>query len=328
MKSATTTVVVQPPVNPAAARYDKLPDVPTGFARIVRWWCNFTATELPRNARRSEPFRCYIGDNGAGKTASMIRDIEPELDGLTWECFEEDHAHCDPITDDNGDFVEFGPAAVHTGTYRVLSTVRIYNDVTGKLHEFYEQLTDWRQLDGLEHAVLVLDEITGVAHSRESSSLPSDISNRLMQMRKCDVSVLWSAPAWARAEKIIREVTKAITVCVGGYPSRQPGTLWKANRRFLIRTYSTVDFDEWSAGKKTNLVPLAEESWWGPGSRVFNLYRTKQAVTRIGHANEAGICVNCGGTRRRAACSCAEYTEKREATRPPRGARVLEIVQS
>lgn len=317
--SVVATVAAAPEL-----RFD--PVVPEGtgiMTRFHRWYCRFTASDVATLARRDAGIHAYVGLNGGGKTACMVNDIRAELAGMEWHCDIEDHAHCDPQYDELGEFVGYGEKAAFSGFVRVLSTVRLLDPETGQLHERYEKFSNWHQLDHLEHAVLVLDEISGVAHSRDSGSLPHDIMNRLMQLRKGDVRVLWSAPHWARADKLIREVTSAITVCVGLSPLRVKGSLWRMNQRFLYRTFETRDFDEWTAGRVDKLEPLAKEYVWGVGSEAFKLYNTRQKVTRIGHANDAGVCVECGGTRRRRECQCDDYQASkggagRQLGAPPR----------
>lgn len=156
-----------------------------------------------------------------------------------------------------------------------------------------------------------MDEIAGVAHSRDNSSLPHNIMNLLQQLRKGEVRVVWTAPHWSRADKLIREVTQFITVCEGSYADRGETTLWKPNRKFTYLTYETTDFDEWTAGRAAKLDAVVKEHVWGPGSIGFRLYDTKQKVTRIGHANDAGVCVECSGTRSRQQCTCEDYVSKK-----------------
>lgn len=310
--------VLVPIAQPAKSdlRLDQNPPPVRGiFARLARMYCRMTSSPAYVLQRRQVGIHAYVGPNGSGKTACMVRDTEPALDGIRWRCYVEDHKHNDPQYDDRGDFIGYGPNAQHEGYVRILSTVRLYDPDTGQLHPRYEKFDDWSQLDGLEHAELLMDEITGVAHSREGNALPHDIMNRLQQLRKGEVLIRWSAPAWARAEKLIREVTIAITVCQGGTPERRSASLWKQNRRFVYRTYNTLDFDEWTTGRAERLRPDVTEHFWGPGSRAFRLYNTLQAVTRIGHANDSGVCVACGGTRRRSECSCDDYQRRRQMAR-------------
>lgn len=312
-----TTVVVSTAPAESGLRFTKAPKLKTTpIAKIARWWCMVKKSDGPRDLRRQSGFQCFNGLNGSGKTLRMVQDIEPELKGVEWECFEEDHFHNDPQYDELGEFVGFGPDAKHQGFVRVLSTVRLLDPETGKLHPRYEKFEDWQQLEKLEHAVVLMDEITGVAHSRDGGNLPHNIMHLLQQMRKGDVRVVWSAPHWARAEKLIREVTATITVCEGDYPLRNSGGLWAQNRRFLYRTYATEDFDEWTSGKKAKLTPLVTEQVWGPGSIGFQLYNTRQKVTSIGHASESGACIVCGGLRRRQECGCSDYQHAKAKRRP------------
>lgn len=317
--SSPVTVTLEVPRDTGIRRDRELEPQAGVFAKLARTRCRLLGLGTDGTRRRAESsIHAFVGLNGAGKTMAMVLDVAPELNGRRWECREEDHAHTDPQYDGRGEFVGFGPAAVFEGFYRVLSTVRLLDPETGQLHPRYERFDDWRQMDGLEHAVLLLDEITGVAHSRDGGSLPHDIMNRLMQMRKGDVRVQWSAPAWARADKLIREVTQAVTVCQGSYPVRGEGTgLWKANRCFSLRTFSMEDFDEWTSGRMDKLKPLVSDWVWGPTSIAFRLYNTKQKVTRLGHSTDSGVCVECGGARRRPECSCGDYQARRAASRRP-----------
>ena len=327
MKHSKTTVILPTPVVESGLRFTKTPEARKSLLASFAWaWCHITKSDIPRDMRRQAGIQCFNGLNGSGKTLRMVEDIEPELSGLEWECYEEDHFHNDPQYGSDGDFIEFGPQAVHKGFVRVLSTVRLLDPITGKLHARYERFDDWQLLEKLEHAVVLLDEIQGVAHSRDSGGLPPNIMNLLMQLRKGEVRVLWSAPHWARADKLIREVTVTVTICEGSYPARGSGSLWLPNRRFLYRTYSTEDFDEWSSGKATKLRPLVTQRVWGPGSIGFRLYNTKQKVTSIGHANEAGACVACGGLRRRQECNCGDYLAHKADRRPaPRRGAVVAL---
>lgn len=290
----------------------------TLWARFARWSCQFGHSNVSRDTRREAGIQCLVGSNGSGKTLRMVEDIEPELNGIRWECYQEDHHHNDPQYDDAGEFTGFGPLAHHEGMVRILSTVRLLDPETGHLHPRYEKFDDWQLLEHLEHAVLLLDEITGVAHSRDGASLPHNIMHLIQMMRKGDVRIIWTAPDWDRAEKLIREVTTLVTICQGDLPDRQAGGLWLPNRRFLYRSYDTRAFDEWSAAKAGTLKPAVRQYVWGPGSIGFRLYNTKQKVTSIGHSNDAGVCVQCGGVRRRQECSCHDYQAHKAAARPSR----------
>lgn len=101
---------------------------------------------------------------------------------------------------------------------RVVSTVRIL-DENGNPHPLWVPLSDFRTLLEVEKCDVLLDEVTGVASSRSSQSvIPPAVLNLLMQLRRRDVTLSFTAPAWNRAEKVIRETCQAVTLCQGFLP--------------------------------------------------------------------------------------------------------------
>lgn len=221
--------------------------------------------------RRGVPIMAYVGPNGSGKSLAAVRDTLPSL--------------------------ERGR--------RVLSTVQLLDKSTGKPHPLCELFTDWRQLLAAEHCDVLMDEVTGIASSRDSSALPSEVANVLVQLRKRDVQLRWTTPSWSRADRIIREVTQAVTMCTGLVPDRsvlkRPDTdvgLWLPNRLFRLITIDAAQLeDELSETKRQKARRLAFELWWGPGSDAFDSYETRGAVTTVGETLQKGICFVCGGLR-------------------------------
>lgn len=234
------------------------------------------SSEFAVQRRRGVPIMAYVGPNGGGKTLCMVNDTLPSLDaGRT-----------------------------------VYSTVPLYDVETGEPHPAYRPFTRWSQLLEAEHADFLMDEVIGIASSRESSSMHAEVQNRLNQLRKADVVLRWTAPSWARADKIIREVTQAVTECRGymsdGKATREPGAggqvaLWAPRRLFRFRTFDMRDFDEWSAGKRDRVRADVKQWFQGPGSRAFGSYRTLDSVERI-EAHDPNKCPQCGGQLRREYC--------------------------
>lgn len=223
-----------------------------------------------RRSRRSSTIQAYVGANGSGKSLAMVHDTLPSLDaGRT-----------------------------------VLSTVRILDADTGEPHPSYVRLTDWTQLLEAEHCDVLFDEVVGIAGAREAHGLPVQVANLLVQLRRRDVVLRWTAPNWARADKIIREVTQAVTVCKGWFGAEQEGALWRANRVFKFRTFATVDFEEWTQDMGQRL-PASASSWFlGPRSRAFASYDTLDQVERVGEVLDSGRCAHCGGRRPIPVCKC------------------------
>lgn len=228
-------------------------------------------------ARRAFPIMAYVGPNGGGKSLAMVKDTLPTL--------------------------ALGR--------RVLSTVRLLDHRTGQPHPFYVPFTDWDQLLDARDCDVLMDEMVGIAGARESMKLDVRVQNILVQLRRRNVVLRWSAPAWLRADKIVREVTQAVTECRGFYSDRTPSSselalqLWAPKRLFSFRTYDTIDFEEWTSGRREK-VPVNVKEWFhGPGSTVFASYDTLDQVERVRGADENGVCTTCGGAApRRRPCSC------------------------
>lgn len=225
-----------------------------------------------RSRRRQAPIHAYIGANGSGKSLAMVHDTLPSLDAGR----------------------------------RVLSTVRLLDPVTGEPHSGYERLTEWSQIMDAENCDVLFDEVVGIASARESQGMPVQVANLLVQLRRRDVVLRWSAPAWARADKIIRETTQAVTVCKGFMSKRANDAprLWAPRRLFRWKTYPAIDFDQAHQGQ-IEKKPNGSGAWfWGPESRAFHSYDTLDAVERIGEALDSGRCAHCGGRRTIHRCAC------------------------
>lgn len=240
---------------------------------------------VARSSRLSYPIRAYVGPNGGGKTACMVYDALPAL----------------------------------LSGRRVLSTVRMMDPRTGKTPPNFVLFEDWDQLLEAKHTTVLMDEMVGIANSRSASSLDVRAQNKLMQLRRADVDLSWTAPNWARADKIVREVTQAVTECRGSFPVKPPRAhrnappvpdaaevrrLWRPKQLFRWRTYDTVEFEEWTAGKRDKVGTVNGGSSWfyGPGSPVFDAYDTLDAVSIVAGMTPEGTCDICAGTVRRHSC--------------------------
>lgn len=221
--------------------------------------------------RRAAAIHAYVGVNGSGKSLAMVNDTLESLDSGR----------------------------------RVFSTAELYDD-EGNAHPLWVPLTSGAQLvdADLEHADVLLDEVTGAVNSRQSMGLPVQIQNLLVQLRRRDVVLRWTSPNFARADRILREVTQAVTVCRGHLAKQVPDALWSQRRLFLWLTYDARDYEDLSAGKLERLRPMAREIFWRPGSRAERSYNTLAPVLTLDHLTESGICVNCGGKRSHRPCKC------------------------
>lgn len=239
-----------------------------------------------RAIRRSYPIRAYVGPNGGGKSLAMVNDILPSL--------------------------ERGR--------RVLSTVRLL-DGDGNDHPAYVPFTDFDQLLEFRNGDVLMDEIVGIANSRDAARLPSQVQNVLVQLRRRDVTLSWSAPNWARSDKIIREVTQAVTECRGFFPAKAEVDaygdlrLWAPRRVFKFRTFDTSEFEEWTAGKREKIDAVVGQWFRGPGSEAFSAYDTMDSVSMVSWVDQDGLCPHCD--KRKRVEYCKGHTAEELAESPP-----------
>jgi hypothetical protein len=231
-----------------------------------------------RSFRRRVPIMAYTGANGSGKSLAMVHDTVPSI-----------------------------------GTDRViLSTVKILDPSTGELAPNYVRFHDWIQLIDLKHADVLMDEVQGIASSRSSGSMPQAVLNLLMQMRRNDCVLRWTAPDWKRADTVLREVTRGVTTCKGFLsvrPKNPDGTpsdrVWRESRAFRWRTFDATNFEEWSMNKGDKLGADQSSWFWRPGSAAMHAYDTLDAVSRVGEILDGGRCLHCGGSRVVPKCRCS-----------------------
>lgn len=280
-----------------------------------------------RGVRRGFPIHGYVGPNGGGKTASMIWDTMPALEtGRPVLSTVRLLDYADPrpcegwIFGPDGDQVPCPTCASSEGYAHA------------QAHPLWVPFTRWRQLLDFRAGDVLMDEVTGVASSRESHAMPGPILNHLMQLRRADVTLRWSAPSWRRADTGIREVTQAVTSCKGlvkkAVPAEegQPERVWHHRRLFIWRTFDAYQFEDFTTsmtvqgnGRKARLKALKSEWHWGPGSPAFDAYDTFDSVLAIGSVSPAGRCMTCDGRRSAPACSCDDYDPPRRS-RAARGA--------
>lgn len=253
--------------------------------------------------------RAFVGRNGAGKTAAMTFLMAVR----SWQM-----------------------------DRQVVSNYRLFPERLGYDADLYRPLRSWTEiprlgrhvqedgnprvtsdgelwsLTGNEGCTLLLDEITSVLPARDAVNVPPELQRMLNQFRKPDVWLGWTAPAWERADLMLREVTMDVTVCRPMWPlvtaRRDPGSLWPSQRWFRWATYDAFDYEEASARQMwTAIRPLKVRRLWKPPERrrMFNAYDTKQGVELLDHIQ----CEECGGKFTRKTCRDPEGHAKVRAER-------------
>jgi hypothetical protein len=274
-----------------------------------------------RRRRRSFPIHAYIGANGGGKSLAAIYDTLPTLAAgrpvvSTVRLLEYPPRPCDGWHGDQECHL-CGPSVATSD----LGPGHM------KAHPLWVPLDDFRTLLEVEFCDVILDEVTGVASSRESAGMPAAVANHLVQLRRRDIALRWTAPSWKRADVIIRECSQGVTLCMGFMPEAIKDAdggdrQWSSRRLFYWRTYDAATFDEWTTYRKEKIKPAARQLMWRPGSIAQGAYDTFDAVLTLGAVTDAGLCMDCGGNRRRTPCACVR------PPKPPRGKRIAVVPET
>ncbi|MFC4244754.1 hypothetical protein ACFOYW_15375 [Gryllotalpicola reticulitermitis] len=245
------------------------------------------------------PIIALMGPNGSGKSATATFILLDYFRGRIWHCEEPDHLH-----------TQLG---IVEGYFMIYSTVRLYLAGTGRPHPLYRKLDSWDPLLYAEHAVFFLDEINGVAASRNYSALPVQVMTTIEQQRKTENVIVYTGPRMASADTTLRGITQLVIDCRSHMHVKKGHELspWKPGRLFHVRAFDALDKESFDKGdtsqkrlKQHRLRAKVVMWWWGPGSEVFESYSTKGAVSRIGTVSDSGVCAHCGGTKTRHKCTC------------------------
>lgn len=275
--------------------------------------------------RRSMPIHAYVGPNGAGKSLLAALDTLPTLRGVQWSCDNPDHLHT-------------MEGKTH-GTRRVLSTMPFITP-SGAPHPLYVPLTDYSQIIFAEHVDLILDEVGGAVASSTGADIPMGVKASLQELRRREVVARWTAPSWARASKVLREVSQGVTLTMGflpvphkdgvpfdgpheteklsvdgeslvydscdieGFHEHPSGRLWGARRLMFARTFDASVFEEWTTEKRNKIKPEVRSLFWRPGSAAESAYDTHGFVEKLGQVTESGIHDACGGRVSPKRCNC------------------------
>jgi hypothetical protein len=89
---------------------------------------------------------------------------------------------------------------------------------------------------------VVLDEAGAMFASRDTGRNKA-FEKSVQQLRKFDARLLWTAPAFARADKILREVTFDVILCQPIIKFRVPGKAWPSTRLIFQKRFDVARLD-------------------------------------------------------------------------------------
>lgn len=284
-----------------------------------------------RRRRRSFPIHAYTGPNGGGKTVMAVYDTipsllakRPVLSTVRLLDFENPGPCPGGIACDapNDHYLRASNWIMETddeGRQALRHETFFTGEVHRKAHPYFVPFTNLAQLLTWRDGDVLMDEVTGVASSRESTNLPPEISNLLVQLRRRNISVRITTPALSRTDKILREVLQVVTVCTSTIPGRMtipPGSaipVWGQKRLMIARTYDALLLDDFENGvlNSAAVSPLFTQWLWRPAGLVNSAYDTFADVLSPSIVSDAGACLSCGGARKRRPCSCPADHGKR-----------------
>lgn len=232
----------------------------------------------------------YIGANGAGKSLVCALDTMQDLDDgvpvlstmrfLDWrnprpcedaEClFPEEHAK--------------GHQAAHP---------------------CWVPWQSWDDFMAFSWGIAVADEINGVAASADHSNLPKRVAKKLHEMRRGEIIYRWTAPAWARADLRIREVTTMVTVCVGMRKHAAADGRRRYRQAHLVKavTYNVEEITDFNVQSRQNFDEVGKQFLHVLKTPARLVYDTFAPVLMVGRGSEVGgRCDVCGKRTREEYC--------------------------
>jgi len=137
---------------------------------------------------------------------------------------------------------------------------------------------------------VVLDEAGAMFASRDTGRNKA-FESSVQQLRKYDARLLWTAPAFARADKILREVTFTAVLCQPLLRRHRTGFAWPSTRLILQKSFdvSRLDTSGMSINRnaKAGGFGLVRTARWETAFDSFAVARKAAAappdnVTKIG----------------------------------------------
>ena len=318
--------------SPVSAFVDGVPEgwepTPPGlYLKRAAWHAADRPGARARLKRRGFPIRFYGGPNGSGKSWVCVYDAIPSLLARRFVLstvrlidFENPRPcpggeYCDdPAGHDRRATVSYRDPMDRSSVIRA----RVANGrVHAAAHPFYVPLRSYSQIVDAVDCDLIFDEVTGVASSRESMSMPAPVLNLLVQLRRRNVTLSITSPAWGRMDKVIREVCQLATICAGHAGKRRPTPaneaprLWTDKRVFIAKSYHPSSLEEFEARRAETVKPEIFAAYCRPSSVAEVAYDTLDGVSSLGFADASGSCITCGGHRQKDPCSCDDYLVRR-----------------
>lgn len=93
-----------------------------------------------------------------------------------------------------------------------------------------EHVRSYDHLMSLRNTLVLLDDVSAIASSRNYAALTPEAVLFFQTLRHHDVSLIWTAPTFDRADVLLRSVTREWTDVRVLFATRRKGSLWKSTQ--------------------------------------------------------------------------------------------------
>lgn len=103
--------------------------------------------------------------------------------------------------------------------------------VSGAAH-----IRDYDHLMSLRHTLVLLDDVSAIASSRNYAALTPEAVLFFQTLRHHDISLIWTAPTFDRADVLLRSITREWTDVRVLWATKREGSLWKETKIAMTLT--------------------------------------------------------------------------------------------
>jgi hypothetical protein len=297
------------------------------------WLASKGQSEAGRRKRRAVPIHVYVGHNGDGKSLHAVWDTLPSLEEGR-PCLSTvrlldylDPRPCEGWETVVKDWVQETDRAWRPVFERVDCSDPWHGlDEHQQAHPLYVRFTKWPQLLAWRFGDVLMDEVTGVADASDWAAVPQAVVNKFPQLRRDECALRITTLSYSNCNKRIRQAALAVTRCKGTMPASTRsefgmGRVYRPRRMSSAVTYDakTLPMDDPTNGAYDKARVIGRSRLWVPDCVARLAYDTYAPVDSVGTVTDAGNCAYCGGTRRRAECTCADYVSDRADRRAGSG---------
>lgn len=137
---------------------------------------------------------------------------------------------------------------------------RVLTNVPGTRFDMWHDLEELVAPGAIRDTDVIMDE-AGVMFSSRNQSRDKEFLALVQQLRKENARLFWTAPAYGRADKILREVTQMVVKCRGLGNVAGKDAVWPQPRFVANFAYDASDFDVVGLTMKQSMKRTGMRLW-------------------------------------------------------------------